>query len=149
SNAVGGSPGLRDGLARPISRRVDWDAKHKEEHLRLFNRPVMAIITIHEAFPGHYIQFLYAKQFPTKTRKLTFCGSNVEGWAHYCEQMMVEQGYGGDDPKICLAQLSEALLRDCQFVVGIRLHAKGLSVEEGAKFFEREGYQETATAYEE
>ena len=88
----------------------DWDAKHKEEHLRLFNRPVMQIITIHEAFPGHYIQFLYAKQYPTKTRKLTYCGSNVEGWAHYCEQMTVEEGYGDGDPKIRLAQLSEALL---------------------------------------
>jgi uncharacterized protein (DUF885 family) len=127
----------------------DWDAKHKEEHLRLFNRPVMEIITIHEAFPGHYIQFLYAKQFPTKTRKLIYCGSNVEGWAHYCEQMMVEQGYGGGDPRIRLAQLAEALLRDCRFVVGIRLHTKGMTVEEGAKFFEREGYQEPASAFEE
>ena len=127
----------------------DWDAKHKEEHLRLFNAPVMQIITIHEAFPGHYIQFLYAKQYPTKTRKLTYCGSNVEGWAHYCEQMMVEEGYGDGDPKIRLAQLSEALLRDCRFVVGIKLHTQGMTVEEGAKFFEKEGFQEPATAYEE
>ena len=116
----------------------DWDAKQKEEHLRLFNAPVMQIITIHEAFPGHYIQFLYAKQYPTKTRKLTYCGSNVEGWAHYCEQMMVEEGYGDGDPKIRLAQLSEALLRDCRFVVGIKLHTQGMTVEEGAKVL-REG----------
>src|SRR5947209_3688216 len=127
----------------------DWDAKHREEHLRLFNRPVMQIITIHEAFPGHYIQFLYSKQFPTKTRKLTFCGSNVEGWAHYTEQMMVEEGYGGGGPKIRLAQLSEALLRDCRFVVGIKLHTQGMTVEQGAKFFEREAHQEPATAFEE
>jgi uncharacterized protein (DUF885 family) len=127
----------------------DWTAKQKEEHLRLFNAPVMQIITIHEAFPGHYIQFLYAKQYPTKTRKLTYCGSNVEGWAHYCEQMMVEEGYGGGDPKIRLAQLSEALLRDCRFVVGIKLHTQGMTVEEGAKVFEREGFQEPSTAYEE
>jgi uncharacterized protein (DUF885 family) len=127
----------------------DWSAKQKEEHLRLFNAPVMQIITIHEAFPGHYIQFLYAKQYPTKTRKLTNCGSNVEGWAHYCEQMTVEEGYGDGDPKIRLAQLSEALLRDCRFVVGIKLHTRGMTVEEGAKVFEKEGYQEPATAYEE
>ena len=117
----------------------DWTAKQKEEHLRLFNAPVMQIITIHEAFPGHYIQFLYAKQYPTKTRKLTYCGSNVEGWAHYCEQMTVEEGYGDGDPKIRLAQLSEALLRDCRFVVGIKLHTQGMTVEEGAKVFEKEG----------
>jgi uncharacterized protein (DUF885 family) len=127
----------------------DWTAQQKEEHLRLFNAPVMQIITIHEAFPGHYIQFLYAKQFPTRTRKLTYCGSNVEGWAHYCEQMTVEEGYGDGDPKIRLAQLSEALLRDCRFVVGIKLHTQWMTVEEGAKVFEREGFQEPSTAYEE
>jgi len=127
----------------------DWTARQKEEHLRLFNAPVMQIITIHEAFPGHYIQFLYAKQYPTKVRKLTYCGSNVEGWAHYCEQMVVEEGYGDGDPKIRLAQLSEALLRDCRFVVGIKLHTQGMTVEEGAKFFERQGFQEPSTAYEE
>ncbi len=126
-----------------------WSAKQKEEHLRLFNAPVMQIITIHEAFPGHYIQFLYAKQYPTKTRKLIYCGSNVEGWAHYGEQMMVEEGYGNGDPKIRLAQLSEALLRDCRFVVGIKLHTQGMTVEEGAKVFEQEGFQEPSTAYEE
>ncbi|HEY7152798.1 MAG TPA: DUF885 domain-containing protein, partial [Gemmataceae bacterium] len=131
----------------PIEK--DWTAKQKEEHLRLFNAPVMQIVTIHEAFPGHYIQFLYAKQYPTKTRKLTYCGSNVEGWAHYCEQMTVEEGYGEGDPKIRLAQLSEALLRDCRFVVGIKLHTQGMTVEEGAKVFEKEGFQEPSTAYEE
>jgi uncharacterized protein (DUF885 family) len=127
----------------------NWSAKEKEELLRLFNGPVMQIVTVHEAFPGHYIQFLYAKQFPTKTRKLATCGTNVEGWAHYCEQMLVEEGYGGGDPKIQLAQLSEALLRDCRFVVGIKLHTRGMTVEEGGKFFETEGFQEPSTGYEE
>jgi uncharacterized protein (DUF885 family) len=127
----------------------DWTAKRKEEHLRLFNPPVMQIITIHEAFPGHYIQFLYAKQYPTRVRKLTYCDSNVEGWAHYCEQMMVEEGHGDGDAKIRLAQLSEALLRDCRFVVGIKLHTQSMTVEEGAKVFEKEGFQEPSTAYEE
>jgi uncharacterized protein (DUF885 family) len=127
----------------------DWSARQKEQHLRLFNAPVLQLITIHEAFPGHYIQFLYARQYPTRTRKLTYCNSNVEGWAHYCEQMMVEEGYGDGDPKIQLAQLFEALLRDCRFVVGIKLHTQGLTVDQGAKVFEKEGYQEPSTAYEE
>src|SRR5262249_23441695 len=64
----------------------DWDAKHVEEHLRLYNAPVVAMINVHEAYPGHYLQFLYAKRFPTKVRKLHYCGTNAEGWAHYCEQ---------------------------------------------------------------
>lgn len=127
----------------------DWDAKHKQEHLRAFNNWVMQIVTIHEAYPGHYIQFLYAKQYPTKTRKLAYCNSNVEGWAHYCEQMIVEQGYGDGDPRMKLAQLSDALLRDCRYIVGIKLHTQGMTVAEGAKFFEKEGYQEPAMAFEE
>jgi uncharacterized protein (DUF885 family) len=127
----------------------DWTAQHKDEHLRLFNAPVMQVITIHEAFPGHYIQFLYGKQFPTKTRKLTSCGTNAEGWAHYCEQMALEEGYGDGDPKIHLAQLSEALLRDCRYVVGVKLHTQGMTVEQGAKVFEKEGFAEPAVAFEE
>lgn len=127
----------------------DWDAKHVEEHLRLYNPPVVAMINVHEAYPGHYLQFLYAKRFPTKVRKLLYCGTNAEGWAHYCEQMMVDEGFGGGDPKVRLAQLQEALLRDCRYVVGIKLHTQGWSVEQGAKLFVDKGFQEPANAYEE
>jgi uncharacterized protein (DUF885 family) len=127
----------------------EWDAQHKEEHLRLYNPPVMKIITVHEAYPGHYIQFLNAKSFPTKTRKIIACGTNAEGWAHYTEQMLLEEGYGGTDPRIRIAQLHEALLRDARWVVGIRLHCSGWTVEQGAKFFEEKAFQEPANAYEE
>ena len=127
----------------------DWDPKHKDEHLRAFNSAVMTIVTIHEAYPGHYIQFLNAKQFPTKTRKIISCGTNAEGWAHYSEQMMLEEGFGSGDPKIRLAQLEEALLRDARYVVGIKLHTSGWTVEQGAKFFEEKAFQEPANAYEE
>lgn len=129
---------------------ADWDASHREEHLRLFHAPVVALINVHEAYPGHYLQFLYAPRFPTKTRKLTYCGTNVEGWAHYAEQMMVDEGFGGGDPKIRLAQLQEALLRDCRYVAGIKMHTQGWSVERAAKeLFEEKGFQEPANAYEE
>jgi uncharacterized protein (DUF885 family) len=127
----------------------EWDAKHKQEHLRLFNKYTMQMITIHEAFPGHYTQFLWAKQFPSKVRKLSGGGANIEGWAHYGEQMMLEQGYGDGDPKIHLAQLSEALLRDCRWVNGIMLHTQGWTVEQGQKLFEEKGFQEPANAFEE
>ena len=127
----------------------DWDANHVEEHLRKYNRPEAAVITIHEAFPGHFLQFLYAKKFPTKTRKLLGANSNSEGWAHYSEQMMVEEGFGDGDLKIHLAQLSDALLRDCRYVVGIQLHTRGMSVEDGAKCFTNQAFQEPANAYEE
>jgi uncharacterized protein (DUF885 family) len=127
----------------------EWDANHKEEHLRLYNPYVVSMIDVHEVWPGHYLQFLYAPRFPTKTRKLVFCGTNAEGWAHYAEQMMVDEGFGGGDPKYRLAQLQEALLRDCRYVVGIKLHTQGLTVEEGARVFVEKGFQEPANAYEE
>jgi uncharacterized protein (DUF885 family) len=127
----------------------DWTPKHIEEHLRLYNKPVMDIISVHEAYPGHFVQFLYAPKFPTKTRKLIFCGSNVEGWAHYSEQMMLEQGFGGGDPKIRLAQLSEALLRDVRYVVGVKLHTAGMTVEQGRKVFVEKAFQEPANGYAE
>lgn len=127
----------------------EWSRGHKEEHLRLFNKPVMDIITIHEAYPGHYAQFLYAKDFPTKTRKLFATSSNAEGWAHYAEQMMLEEGFGDGDPKIRLAQLSEALLRDCRFVAGIKMHTQNQTVEQAARLFVDKGFQEPANAYEE
>ena len=127
----------------------DWTKEHAEEHLRLYNPPVVAMINVHEAYPGHFLQFLYVGKFPTMTRKLVASGTNVEGWAHYCEQMMVDEGFGGGDPKIRLAQLQEALLRDCRYVVGIKLHTAGWTVEQGAKLFEEKGFQEPANAFEE
>src|SRR5512140_3342273 len=127
----------------------DWDAKHKEEHLRLYNPWVVGMIDVHEAYPGHYLEFLYAPRFPTRTRKLTHSSTNSEGWAHYAEQMAVDHGFGGGDPKMRLAQLSEALLRDCRYVVGIQLHTAGWTVEQGAKLFHEQCFQEPANAYEE
>jgi uncharacterized protein (DUF885 family) len=128
---------------------TDWDGKRQMEHMRQFNSTGMDIITIHEAFPGHYLQFLYSKQYPTKVRKLYTCGTNVEGWAHYTEQMIVDEGYGNNDPNVRLAQLSEALLRDCRYIVGIKLHTEGWTVEQGKKFFIEQGFIEPETAFQE
>jgi len=127
----------------------EWESKRQNEHMRQFNSTGMDVITIHEAYPGHYLQFLFSKQYPTKTRKLYTCGTNVEGWAHYAEQMIVDEGYGNNSPKVRLAQLHEALLRDCRYIVGIKLHTAGWTVAEGQKFFEEQGYVEGETAFQE
>jgi uncharacterized protein (DUF885 family) len=128
---------------------TEWDAKHQEEHLRLYSPWVVGMINVHEAYPGHYLQFLYAPRFPTKTRKLSHSATNSEGWAHYAEQMTLENGFGNGDPRMKLAQLSEALLRDCRYVTGIQLHTAGWTVEQGAKLFREQCFQEPANAYEE
>ncbi|HXX29932.1 MAG TPA: DUF885 domain-containing protein [Myxococcaceae bacterium] len=126
-----------------------WDRKHIEEHLREFNSSMLPIIHVHEAYPGHFVQFLWAPRFPTKVRKLLPNNSNVEGWAHYSEEMVIEEGFADDNPKLKLAQLEEALVRDCRYVVGIGLHTTTLTVEQGADRFVRDCYQNASVAYDE
>jgi len=87
------------------------------------------------------VQFLYAKQFPSDVRKVFTAGTNAEGWAHYCEQMMLDEGFHSDDPRYRLAQLQDALLRDVRFIAGIKMHTQGMTWQEAAKLFETEGHQ--------
>jgi uncharacterized protein (DUF885 family) len=80
-------------------------------------------------------------------RKLLGCGSNAEGWAHYGEQMMLDEGYGNGDPMLRLGQLQDALLRDARYIVGISMHTGRMSFGDAVQFFQKEGYQ-TATVAE-
>jgi uncharacterized protein (DUF885 family) len=135
----------------------DWTAEHREEHLRMFNRYTTAMIDIHEAYPGHFLQFLYMPRVKSKVRKLMYTTANVEGWAHYVEQMMIDEGFdGGFDggprdagSKLRLAQLQEALLRDCRYVVAIKMHTQGMTVAQATRVFVEQGFQEEANAHEE
>jgi hypothetical protein len=126
-----------------------WDSKRLEEHLRVFNTSMLPLIHVREAYPGHFVQFLWAPKFPTKVRKLLSTASNVEGWAHYAEEMVIEEGFADDNPKYRLAQLEAALLRDCRYVVGIGLHTTTMTVEQGAQRFVRECFQNPSVAYDE
>jgi uncharacterized protein (DUF885 family) len=122
-------------------------AADAESYLRgAFSRPVLELTSIHEAFPGHYLQFQWMPKMRSKTRKLYGCNSNVEGWAHYTEQMMVDEGVGGGDPKLRLAQLQEALLRAARYVAGIRMHTRGMTVAQATELFEKRGLQSHAVA---
>jgi uncharacterized protein (DUF885 family) len=123
-----------------------WTAQQQEEHLAHYNRYTLTITSIHEAFPGHYYQALKARQSPSRVRSALGASSFVEGWAHYCEQMMVDEGFGGNNPKLRLAQLDAALLRLCRYLVGIRLHTAGMTYEQAVSFFMREGYQARTNA---
>ncbi|HWS88731.1 MAG TPA: DUF885 family protein [Pyrinomonadaceae bacterium] len=123
-----------------------WSPQQQEEHLGRYNRYGLTITSIHEAYPGHYYQLLKAKQSPSRVRSALGSAGFVEGWAHYCEQMMLDEGFGGNNPKLRLAQLDAALLRLCRYVVGVRLHTAGMSYEEAVNFFMREGYQARTNA---
>ncbi|MFN2416625.1 MAG: DUF885 family protein [Pyrinomonadaceae bacterium] len=123
-----------------------WTPQQQEEHLGRYNRYGLTITSIHEAYPGHYYQLLKARQSPSRVRAALGSASFVEGWAHYCEQMMLEEGFGGNNPKMRLAQLDAALLRLCRYVVGLRLHTAGMTYPEAVEFFVREGYQARTNA---
>ncbi len=124
----------------------DWTAKRTEEHMRSFSDRDLLITSVHEAYPGHYVQGLWVNLSASDARKVFGCMSNMEGWAHYCEQMMLDEGFHARDDKLRLVQLHDALLRVCRYIVGIRMHTKGMSLEEGISFFEKEGFMETANA---
>ncbi len=117
-----------------------WSPQQREEHLSHYNRFQLPITSIHEAYPGHYYQLLKLRQTSSRVRSALGSASFVEGWAHYCEQMMLDEGFGGNNPKLRLSQLNSALLRLCRYLVGIRMHTAGMSYEEAVEFFMREGY---------
>jgi uncharacterized protein (DUF885 family) len=125
------------------------------DYMAAFNVGTIVSTSVHEAYPGHYVQFLWVPQAPSKVRKLLGAASNAEGWAHYCEQMMLDEGYGQpgagakDDREaklIRLGQLQDALLRDARFIVGIEMHTGKISYDEAINFFVQEGFQSRSTA---
>jgi Bacterial protein of unknown function (DUF885) len=118
-----------------------WSAKEREEYLEGLNRGTIISTATHEAYPGHYVQFLWLQSVPTKVRKLISCGSNAEGWAHYSEQMMLDEGFGNGDLKLRLGQLQDALLRDARYIAGIQMHTGKMTLEQAIDFFVKEGYQ--------
>jgi uncharacterized protein (DUF885 family) len=120
-----------------------------------FNVGTVVSTAVHETYPGHYVQFLWVPQAPSRIRKLLGANSNAEGWAHYGEQMMLDEGYGqpGTGAKdatqakwIRLGQLQDALLRNARFIVGIQMHTGHMSIEEAEAFFQKEGYQSKENA---
>ena len=125
-----------------------WPADRQQEHLRDYNYPTLWSISIHEVYPGHFLHYQHLRRVESKARKsIMFApASFVEGWAHYCEQMMIEAGFGREDHRVELGQLAEALIRLVRFIVGIKLHAEDLSVEQGVRLFREEAYMEEASA---
>ena len=118
-----------------------WKRSEQADFMRSWYYPAITNVSVHEVYPGHYLQFLYARQFPSDVRRVFGTASNAEGWAHYAEQMMLDEGFHDGDSKYRVAQLQDALLRDVRFIVGIKLHTQGLSMDEAITLFETSGHQ--------
>ncbi len=127
---------------------ASWPLERQLEYLRDYNTPTLLSISIHEVYPGHFLHYQHLRKVESKVRKsIMFApGSFVEGWAHYCEQMMVEAGFERQNDSFKLGQLAEALIRLVRVIVGIRLHAEDMSVEQGVRMFREEAYLEEASA---
>jgi hypothetical protein len=133
-----------------------WTPEEVSSYMAAFNIGTVVSTSVHEAYPGHYVQFLWVNHTDLSTvRKLITSNTNVEGWAHYCEQMMLDEGYnqpgvGAKDEResklIRLGQLQDALLRDARFIVGIKMHTQGMTLSQAQDFFVNEGYQSRSIA---
>jgi len=138
----------------------NWPASQREEWLTSFNYYNANVISIHEVYPGHYVQFLRLNASPaTKVEKIFSSYAFVEGWAHYCEKIMIDEGYGaasGDKPgadqlkraaKYRMAQADEAMLRLCRLCVAIKMHTQKMTIDEATKFFQDNCYYEEKPAH--
>jgi uncharacterized protein (DUF885 family) len=125
-----------------------WPSEKKEQHLSFFNRYSLPIISVHEAYPGHYTQFLATRRCPSKVRRVFGCASFSEGWAHYCEELYVDEAHRAEPAprRHRIQQLYLALQRICRYIVGIEMHTKGMTYEQGVEFFVNEGFMERTNA---
>src|SRR5215813_7508438 len=157
------TPGPYEAVAKEAYFNVtlpeaNWPKEQVEDFMSGFNRGTIISTAVHETYPGHYVQFLWMKNAPSKIRKLLGSGTNAEGWAHYCEQMMLDEGYGQpgagardqrEAKMLRLGQLQDALLRNARFIVGIKMHTGQMTFDEAKDFFINEGYQVRSVAEKE
>jgi hypothetical protein len=123
--------------------QAEWDAARQDAWLQKFNVPALTVITAHEVMPGHYVHSLFMRRTPGKIRRIWIGlnpfpqpSSGQDGWAHYAEQLVLDEGFMADDPRYRMAQLSEAMTRICRLISGIQLHTGAWTVDDAAKLFE-------------
>ena len=119
----------------------------QEAWLERYNYASLTNTSAHEAMPGHWLHSTYMRRTPGKVRKIWIGlnpfpqpSSGQDGWAHYAEQMVLDEGYHDGDPKLRLAQLSDALTRICRLLSGIKLHTKQWTLDDAQRCFEKEAY---------
>ena len=127
--------------------RPDMPAQQREEWLERYNYASLSNTAAHEAMPGHWLHSTYMRKTPGKVRRIWIGlnsfpqpSSGQDGWAHYAEQLVLDEGYDHDDPRLRLAQLSDALTRICRLLSGIKVHTKSWTLADAQRCFEKEAY---------
>ncbi|MEZ5292752.1 MAG: DUF885 domain-containing protein [Vicinamibacterales bacterium] len=136
--------------------QASWDAARQNAWLERFNVASLAITTAHEVMPGHYLHSLFMRKTPGKVRRIWIGlnpfpqpSSGQDGWAHYAEQLVVDEGFMDGDPRYRMGQLSEAMTRICRLISGIRLHTGEWTVDQAAAFFEEKAHLPAPAARQE
>lgn len=136
--------------------RAEWPAERQDAWLQKFNRATLSDISAHEVAPGHYLHSLFMRRTPGKIRRIWIGlnpfpqpSSGQDGWAHYAEQLVMDEGFKREDPRYKLAQVSEALTRICRLIAGLRLHSSEWTVDRAAALFEQEAHLPAPAARQE
>jgi uncharacterized protein (DUF885 family) len=124
----------------------DWSAERRESYLREDNARMLRLLTIHEATPGHYLQGVYANRAPSLARTIFGSGLFAEGWAVYVTQVMMDVGYGADDPALLLTHWKFYLRSITNAILDARIHTAGMTLEEALALMVDGGFQEDAEA---
>jgi uncharacterized protein (DUF885 family) len=124
----------------------DWTAERRESYLREDNDRMLRLLTIHEAVPGHYLQSVYANRSASLPRSIFWSGLFAEGWAVYVTQVMMDAGYGADDPALLLTHWKFYLRAITNAIIDARIHCHGMTEEEAVRLMVDGGFQEEAEA---
>lgn len=133
-----------------------WSQARQDKWLERFNYPSLAITSAHEAMPGHFVHSLFMRSTPGKIRRIWIGlnpfpqpSSGQDGWAHYAEHLVIEQGFKRDDPRYAMAQLTESMTRICRLIVSLNVHVNGWNIEQGARFFAEQAHIPAPAAMQE
>jgi uncharacterized protein (DUF885 family) len=121
-----------------------WPAKEQRDYIP--GRADLLFTSVHEVWPGHFLQFLHSNRNPSLVARLFVGYAFAEGWAHYTEEMMWDMGLGDGDPETHIGQLTNALLRNARYLSAIGLHTQGMTIEESERLFREEAFADAATA---
>jgi len=126
-----------------------WPAELRKEYGRQFTPEQIELAVIHQTLPGRYLRVLRSRQYPTRAGRLWRCRVSCDGWSHYVEEVLIEAGFGGNDPRIRLAALQRALVRDCRFIASVKIHTQGAGIEEMTRLFTEKAFLGKALARQE
>lgn len=118
-----------------------WPASRIDSFLSEYNRQMLRVLTIHEAYPGHYVQLAYANRHPSLLRRVLGSGVYAEGWANYCEQMMLDEGYGAGDLPLRLMQLKFFLRSVANSILDHKMHCTQMTDDEALAFLTEQAFQ--------